>query len=157
MTDTPQLLDDLLRVPAPSGYEEPASAVWRKAAEDFAEVRTDGLGSSIAIVGDADAEPLFAIAGHMDEIGLVVTHIDDKGFIWFGTIGGWDPQILVGQRVEIVDESRARSRRRGPQAHPPSRGRPAQEGRRDQEASTSTSAPRMATPHASSCGLATPP
>ena len=44
----------------------------------------------------------FAIAGHMDEIGLVVTHIDDKGFIWFGSIGGWDPQILVGQRVEIV-------------------------------------------------------
>ncbi len=38
----------------------------------------------------------------MDEIGLVVTHIDDKGFIWFGSIGGWDPQILVGQRVEIV-------------------------------------------------------
>jgi len=102
MTDTPKLLDQLLRVAAPSGYEAPASEVWRKAAAEFAEVRSDGLGSSIAIVGDADADPLLAIAGHMDEIGLVVTHIDDKGFIWFGSIGGWDPQILVGQRVEVV-------------------------------------------------------
>jgi len=102
MIDTPKLLDDLLRVPAPSGYEAPANEVWRDAAKEFAEVRSDGLGSSFALVGEPDAQPLLAIAGHMDEIGLVVTHIDDKGFIWFGSIGGWDPQILVGQRVEIV-------------------------------------------------------
>ena len=102
MTDTPKLLDDLLRVAAPSGYEAPASAVWREAASEFAEVRSDGIGSSIALVGDDESQPLLAIAGHMDEIGLVVTHIDDKGFVWFGSIGGWDPQILVGQRVEIV-------------------------------------------------------
>jgi putative aminopeptidase FrvX len=102
MTETPKLLDDLLRVPAPSGYEAPASAVWREAASEFAEVRSDGIGSSIAVVGDDESQPLFAVAGHMDEIGLVVTHIDDKGFVWFGAIGGWDPQILVGQRVEIV-------------------------------------------------------
>jgi putative aminopeptidase FrvX len=102
MTDTPKLLDDLLRVGAPSGYEAPASAIWREAAEEFADVRSDGIGSSIAVVGsDADA-PLLAIAGHMDEIGLVVTHIDEKGFVWFAAIGGWDPQILVGQRVEII-------------------------------------------------------
>jgi len=90
-----------LRVPAPSGYEAPASAVWRQAAA-FAEVRTDGLGSSMALVGDPDGEPVLAIAGHLDEIGLVVTHIDDKGFIWFAPIGGWDPQVLVGQRVEVA-------------------------------------------------------
>lgn len=101
MSDTPKLLDDLLRVPAPSGYEAPASTVWREAASAFAEVRTDGLGSSMALVGDEGAEPVLAIAGHIDEIGLVVTHIDDKGFVWFNPIGGWDPQILVGQRVEI--------------------------------------------------------
>ena len=101
MSEIPPLLDALLRVPAPSGYEGPASEVWREAAS-FAEVRTDGLGSSMAIVGDPDGEPVLAIAGHLDEIGLVVTHIDDKGFIWFQPIGGWDPQILVGQRVEIA-------------------------------------------------------
>ena len=98
MTPTPPLLDELLRTGAPSGYEGPAAAVWRKAAS-FAELSTDGLGSSIARVGDA--APLLAVVGHIDEIGLIVTHVDEKGFLWFTSIGGWDPQILVGQRVEI--------------------------------------------------------
>jgi endoglucanase len=98
MTETPRLLDELLRAGAPSGYEAPAAAVWRQAAS-FAELSTDGLGSSIARVGDA--APLLAVVGHIDEIGLLITHIDEKGFLWFAPIGGWDPQILVGQRVEI--------------------------------------------------------
>lgn len=95
---TPNLLDKLLRVGAPSGYEGPAAEIWREAAS-FAELSSDGLGSSIARVGDA--APLFAVVGHIDEIGLIVTHIDEKGFLWFAPIGGWDPQILVGQRVEV--------------------------------------------------------
>jgi len=98
MTKTPQLLDQLLRTGAPSGYEAPAAAVWREAAS-FAELSSDGLGSSIARIGDA--APLLAVVGHIDEIGLLITHVDEKGFLWFAPIGGWDPQILVGQRVEI--------------------------------------------------------
>lgn len=98
MSDVPDLLDELLRSGAPSGYEGPAARVWRDAAS-FAEQSVDGIGSSIARVGDAS--PLLAIVGHIDEIGLVVTHIDEKGFLWFAPIGGWDPQILVGQRVAI--------------------------------------------------------
>jgi endoglucanase len=43
-----------------------------------------------------------AVVGHVDEIGLIVTHIDDKGFLWFTGVGGWDPQILVGQRVTLA-------------------------------------------------------
>ena len=39
--------------------------------------------------------------GHIDEIGLIVTHIDDEGFLWFAAVGGWDAQILVGQRVVL--------------------------------------------------------
>jgi endoglucanase len=97
-TETPALLDKLLRVAAPSGHEAPAAALWREAAS-FAEVSTDGIGSSIARVGDA--APLLAVVGHIDEIGVAVTHIDENGFLWFVSIGGWDPQILVGQRVEI--------------------------------------------------------
>jgi putative aminopeptidase FrvX len=96
--ETPELLGKLLRSAAPSGYEGPAAEVWREAAS-FAELSTDGLGSSIARVGDA--APLLAIVGHIDEIGLVITHIDEKGFLYFKSIGGWDPQILVGQRVEV--------------------------------------------------------
>ncbi len=99
MTRTPELLDKLLRTGAPSGYEGPAAAIWREAAS-FAEVSADGLGSSIARVG-AKRAPLLAVVGHIDEIGLVITHIDEKGFLWFAPIGGWDPQILVGQRVEV--------------------------------------------------------
>jgi putative aminopeptidase FrvX len=98
MVDTPSLLDKLLRAGAPSGHEGPAAAIWREAAS-FAALSTDGLGSSIARVGEA--EPLLAVVGHIDEIGLVVTHVDEKGFLWFAPIGGWDPQILVGQRVEV--------------------------------------------------------
>jgi putative aminopeptidase FrvX len=101
MPETPKLLDALLRVPAPSGYEEPAAAVWREAA-GFAELRTDALGSSVALVEGAGEGPTLAIVGHIDEIGLVITHIDDEGFLYFVPIGGWDPQILVGQRVVIA-------------------------------------------------------
>ncbi len=97
---TPELLDNLLRVPSPSGYEAPASQVWREAAS-FAELSTDRIGSSIARVSGERETPLVAIVGHIDEIGLVITHVDEKGFAWFRPIGGWDPQILVGQRVTI--------------------------------------------------------
>jgi putative aminopeptidase FrvX len=98
MAETPALLDKLLRAAAPSGHEGPAAAIWREEA-DFATLGVDGLGSSIARIGEG--EPLLAVVGHIDEIGLVVTHIDEKGFLWFAPIGGWDPQILVGQRVEV--------------------------------------------------------
>jgi putative aminopeptidase FrvX len=102
LSQTPKLLDELLRTGAPSGYEAPAAEVWRKAAS-FAELSSDGLGSSIARVGEA--APLFAVVGHIDEIGLIVTHVDEKGFLWFAPIGGWDPQILVGQRVAVRGKS----------------------------------------------------
>src|ERR1700761_9124982 len=97
--EVPTVLDELLRAGAPSGYEGPAAEGWRKSAGDFAPPSSEGLGSPIARVGEP--EPLVAIVGHIDEIGLIVTHIDEKGFLWFQSIGGWDPQILVGQRVEV--------------------------------------------------------
>jgi putative aminopeptidase FrvX len=100
MAEVPELLDDLLRAPGPSGYEGPATAVWRGAA-GFAEVTHDALGSSVATVGDDTEQPLLAVVGHIDEIGVVITHVDDKGFLHFGSIGGWDAQILVGQRIVI--------------------------------------------------------
>ena len=98
MIQIPELLDKLLRAGAPSGYEAPAAEIWREAAS-FASLSSDGLGSSIARVGEEG--PLLAVIGHIDEIGLVVSHIDEKGFLYFNPIGGWDPQILVGQRVEV--------------------------------------------------------
>ena len=61
------------------------------------------MGSAMARVsGTQPGAPLLAIVGHLDEIGLVVTHIDDDGFMSITGVGGWDPQILVGQRVELL-------------------------------------------------------
>jgi endoglucanase len=102
VSKTPGLLDKLLRVAGPSGYEAQAAAAWREAAS-FAELSADGIGSSVARIGDA--APLLAVVGHIDEIGLVIRHIDEQGILWFAPIGGWDPQILVGQRVEVQGQN----------------------------------------------------
>jgi endoglucanase len=98
--DTPELLQNLLSTPGPSGYEAPAAAVWRDAAS-FAEVEVDGIGSSNATIGDVDAEPRLAVVGLIDEFGVAISHVDDNGFLFFVPIGGWDPQVLVGQRVRL--------------------------------------------------------
>jgi putative aminopeptidase FrvX len=98
----PDVLRKLLTAPGPSGYEQAAAAVFRDAASAFAQVSHDSVGSTVARVkGTADG-PLLAVIGHIDEIGLIVHHIDDDGFLWFSGVGGWDPIILVGQRVRIA-------------------------------------------------------
>jgi putative aminopeptidase FrvX len=98
----PEVLRKLLTAPGPSGYEQAAAVVFRDSASAFAEVTHDTVGSSVARVkGTADG-PLLAVVGHIDEIGLIVHHVDDDGFLWFSGVGGWDPIILVGQRVEIA-------------------------------------------------------
>jgi putative aminopeptidase FrvX len=97
----PETLRRLLTTPGPSGYEQAPAAVFREAAAAFAEITHDTVGSTVARVkGTADG-PFVAVVGHIDEIGLIVHHIDDDGFLWFTGVGGWDPVILVGQRVEI--------------------------------------------------------
>jgi putative aminopeptidase FrvX len=106
VSQTPKLLEDLLRAPGPSGYEGPASDVWRQAAS-FASLSTDALGSSIARIGAEGAAPLLAVVGHIDEIGLVITHVDEKGFLYFAPIGGWDAQILIGQRIQVQTKAGA--------------------------------------------------
>jgi endoglucanase len=99
---TPEVLRALLTTPGPSGYEQAAARVWREAAQRFSsDVRGDVLGSSVAVVEGRDGGPLTAVVGHIDEIGLIVTYIDDDGMLWFTGVGGWDAQILVGQRVEV--------------------------------------------------------
>jgi putative aminopeptidase FrvX len=94
------LLDSLLRAVGPSSYERPAADVWRAAAGDFADVRQDRLGSSFATV-NAGGGPRVALIGHIDEIGLVVKHVDPSGVLFVGEIGTWDPAVLVGQRVTV--------------------------------------------------------
>ena len=99
---TPDTLLELLTAPGPSGYETAPAAAWRETAKDFAEVSGDTLGSSLARVPGTGGGPLLAVVGHIDEIGLIVTHVSDEGFLHFIGVGGWDAQILVGQRVELA-------------------------------------------------------
>ena len=101
----PETLRKLLTAAGPSGYEQAPAAVFRDAASAFAEVSYDSVGSTVAKVPGTHTDPparSVAIVGHIDEIGLIVHHIDDDGFLWFTDVGGWDPVILVGQRVEIA-------------------------------------------------------
>jgi putative aminopeptidase FrvX len=98
----PELLRELLSTPGPSGHEASAAAVWRHAAEKFADVSSDTLGSSVARVKGTGAGPTLALIGHIDEIGLAITHIDDKGFLSFRNIGGALAEVLLAQRVQIV-------------------------------------------------------
>ena len=94
-------LKRLLDTPGPSGFESDAARVWRDEARTFAEVRGDVHGNSMATV-NAGGAPVIMLAGHIDEIGLIVTHIDDEGYVHFAGIGGWDPQVLVAQRVRLL-------------------------------------------------------
>jgi putative aminopeptidase FrvX len=98
----PETLLKLLSAAGPSGYEQAPAAVFREAAGAFAEVAHDSVGSTVAKVPGTAGGRSVAIVGHIDEIGLIVHHIDDDGFLWFTGVGGWDPVILVGQRVEIA-------------------------------------------------------
>ena len=100
-----EFLKNLLSTPGPSGNEGAAAKVWRTEAEKFAEeVRGDKMGNSFATL-NRDGAPRVMLAGHVDEIGLMVTHIEDQGLLRFTGVGGWDPQVLVGQRVLVQTQN----------------------------------------------------
>lgn len=98
-----QFLKALLDAPGPSGFEAGPAGVWRERARAFADrVDHDVSGNSTALLRGAGPGPSVMLAGHIDEIGLMVIHIDDDGFVWFDPIGGWDEQVFVGQRVVLL-------------------------------------------------------
>ena len=100
-----EFLEKLIDAISPSGFEDEAAAVWMAEAKTFAnQVRCDSHGNSIAVV-NPEGSPRIMFAGHNDEIGFLVTHISDEGFLWIGPVGGWDPQIPQGHRVTIRTKS----------------------------------------------------
>ncbi len=94
-------LKRLLDTPGPSGFESAPAKLWRDEARPFAEVTNDVAGNSLAVV-NAEGSPTIMLAGHIDEIGVIITYIDDEGYLYISGIGGWDTQVLVGQRIRIM-------------------------------------------------------
>ena len=95
-----EFLKRLLSTPGPSGNEGAAARGLAGGGGRFAEVKGDRMGNSFATL-NAGGSPRVMLSGHIDEIGLMVTHIDEKGLLRFSGVGGWDSQVLVGQRVRL--------------------------------------------------------
>ncbi len=94
-------LKSLLETPSPSGYERPVQNLVRAWAGEFADdVRTDRHGNVIAALNPG-GQPRVMLAGHCDQIGLMVQYVDDGGFLYVQPIGGWDMQILLGQNLVV--------------------------------------------------------
>jgi endoglucanase len=94
-------LVNLLETPSPSGFERPVQDLVRTWVQAYAdEVRTDRHGNVIAVLHPV-GQPRVMLAGHCDQIGLMVQHIDEHGFLYVQPIGGWDMQILLGQNLTV--------------------------------------------------------
>ncbi|GAP62825.1 endoglucanase [Ardenticatena maritima] len=96
-----EFLKRLLEAIGPSGFEDDAAQVWMEAAQTFADrVERDTHGNTYATINPGGS-PRLLLAGHLDEIGLIVNYIDEKGYVYVKGLGGWDPQVLIGQRVRF--------------------------------------------------------
>ncbi len=94
-------LKALLQAPSPSGYEQPAMRVVRDYVKGFAdEVKTDVHGNVVAALNPGGS-PRVMLAGHCDQIGMMVQYVNDEGYVYFAAIGGIDTAVLAGLRVRI--------------------------------------------------------
>ena len=97
----PAFLTSLLNARSPSGYEAEAQEVFEKYVKPAADTYTgDALGNRIATLNPS-GDPTLMMAGHMDELGLIITYVNKDGFIYFDTIGGHDRSVISGRRVVI--------------------------------------------------------
>ncbi len=100
-----EFLSRLLNSPSPSGAEGPVQKVVREFVSSFADdVSTDWHGNVTAVVNPGGS-PRIMLDGHCDQIGLMIKHIDDQGFLWVSPIGGWDVQTAVGQNMQVWTDS----------------------------------------------------
>ncbi len=100
-----KFFERLMTAPGVSGYEQPVQEVVRDYAAGFAESVTTDLHGNVVAAVNPDGPLRIMLAGHCDQLGLLVSHIDENGFLFFQTVGGWDPQQLVGTRVTVWAES----------------------------------------------------
>ncbi len=99
--DSTDFLRELIGTASPSGFEWGIQNILRKRMKPFCdEVRSDVHGNVIGVV-NAGAPLRVMLSGHCDEIGFIVMHIDDRGYIYFSSVGGVDPAVISGQRVTV--------------------------------------------------------
>ena len=99
-----QFLRNLIETPSPSGFEQPVQRVVREYVAPYAdEVKTDVHGNVIA-VKNPGGYPRLMLAGHCDQIGMMIQHVTDDGYLYFAAIGGIDPAIMPGIPVVVHNE-----------------------------------------------------
>jgi endoglucanase len=100
------LIEKLISTPSPSGYEAQIREVVRAEVENFVDdIQVDALGNLI-VKKDSSTGPgaqKIMLAGHMDEIGVIATHVDEDGFVRFSNLGGVFPRYVPGGRVRFLD------------------------------------------------------
>ena len=101
----PEFLVDLLNARSPTGHEYEAQAVIDRYVESEVDsYRKDTMGNRFATV-NSEGDPSIMFAGHIDELGLIITYINDDGFIYFETLGGHDKSMISGRRVSILTKN----------------------------------------------------
>lgn len=96
-----EFLRNLLHSPTPSGYEQPGQAVVEKYLKPYADEVYKDVHGNLHAVANAKAKHRVMLSGHCDEIGLMVMHIDDKGFLYVSSVGGVYVPLLQGERIVI--------------------------------------------------------
>ena len=94
-------LEELTQTPSPSGYEQPIQKVIQKRVESCSETFEVDVHGNIIVGVNVGKSPRVMLSGHCDEIGFMITHISDEGFLYFSPIGGVDPLLMPGLRVVI--------------------------------------------------------
>ncbi len=100
-----ELLKELCEASGAPGFEDRIRAIYRREMAPLADrIETDGIGNVIAVRQAKGGSPRkVMLAGHMDEIGFVVNHIDSNGFLRLSPLGGFDPKTLIAKRVRIIN------------------------------------------------------
>ena len=91
----------MVKVPSPSGFEEPVQAVVREYIGEYADKVTTDVHGNVIAVRNPESPFRIMLAGHCDQIGFIVNYIDAEGFVYVLSLGGWDPQVVIGTRVII--------------------------------------------------------
>jgi endoglucanase len=99
--DSLEFLKRLVETPSPSGFEQPIQEVVRRYVAPFADSVTTDVHGNVIVARNPDARLRVMLAGHCDQIGFLVQHIDAEGFLYVLPIGGWDPVVLVGQKLTV--------------------------------------------------------